>query len=364
MVCRVTILSPGLRYWPGLTVVMPSRPAKGARMVFFETNAACCATLARLTRTSASSASTCARLTAWASYCWRSRASTVAARSAAAWSDCNCARSDSALSSSSTSPAFTSWPERKCRLRTRPAISVVTSTPRTALSVPTALNCGCHSASSAFTADTTCAPGLGELAISCLICRNLPNASTAINTKTHPNMMSMRLVVRVMVPPKVSGIRGVQVDAIPPAAAQCLEQCCRVGVARGLRLHQRDAGLVVGALRVQQRQVAHRAELVLATHQSERLARERFGFGLGTQRLGIAVERAQGIGHIQERVQHRLLVLGMGFVVGGDGGALLRPQRPAVEQGLQQGGADAPARAGGAEQRAQLQALRAHATVQ
>ena len=40
--------SPGLRYWPGLTVVMPSRPPKGARMVFFATSAACAASCSRV----------------------------------------------------------------------------------------------------------------------------------------------------------------------------------------------------------------------------------------------------------------------------------------------------------------------------
>jgi len=47
-------------------------------------------------------------------------------------------------------------------LRTRPATSVVTSTPRTARSVPTAFSCGCQSWYSAFMA-LTVAGGCGPL---------------------------------------------------------------------------------------------------------------------------------------------------------------------------------------------------------
>ena len=46
--------------------------------------------------------------------------------------------------------------------------------------------------------------------------------------------------------------------AIPPAAAQRLEQRRDVGVARGLRLHQGDARELVLPLRDQQREVVHR----------------------------------------------------------------------------------------------------------
>src|SRR5215831_7460602 len=60
MVCSVTSLSPGFRYCPGLTVVMPSFPANGARMVFLSISACCCATCACLLFKSAASASTCA----------------------------------------------------------------------------------------------------------------------------------------------------------------------------------------------------------------------------------------------------------------------------------------------------------------
>jgi len=195
MVCSVTSLSPGLRYWPGLTAVMPSLPANGARMVFLSTTACCCAASALRLLRSASSLSSWAWLMAWAANCSLSRLSTEADRSAAACSARSWAMSASAFISNSTWPALTSSPDLKCTWRTRPAISEVTSTPRTGTSVPTELNCGCHSDTSALIAVTVCAPGLGELAISFLICKNLPNASTAIRTRTAPIMMNIRLVM-------------------------------------------------------------------------------------------------------------------------------------------------------------------------
>ena len=73
MVCRVTTLSPGLRYWPGLTSVMPSVPENGARIVFLSIVACWSATWARLLFRSAASASSCAWLMAWAANCAWSR---------------------------------------------------------------------------------------------------------------------------------------------------------------------------------------------------------------------------------------------------------------------------------------------------
>ena len=77
----------------------------------------------------------------------------------------------SAFSCTSTCPACTSWPERKFTLRTSPAISVVTSTPRTGTRLPTAFSCGCQLTFCAFIAVTVCGPGLGMLAISFWMCR-------------------------------------------------------------------------------------------------------------------------------------------------------------------------------------------------
>ncbi len=89
---------------------MPSLPANGARMVFFSTSAACCATCAFLLLRSAASLSTCALLITSAASCALSRSYTVAASSAAASSECMCAMSESALSCASTWPALTSSP--------------------------------------------------------------------------------------------------------------------------------------------------------------------------------------------------------------------------------------------------------------
>jgi hypothetical protein len=142
---RLTTLSPVLRYWPGITVVMPRRPANGARSDFFATVAACEAAAARLFLRSAASASSCAWLMACAAYCSLSRSYTVAARSAAASSECCVATSASAFSCTSSWPALASSPERKSMLRTRPVTSVVMLTPCTARTLATAVTSGCQS---------------------------------------------------------------------------------------------------------------------------------------------------------------------------------------------------------------------------
>src|ERR1700674_5610256 len=99
------------------------------------------------------------------------------------------------------------------------------------------------------------------------------------NTKpTAISMMTMRLVIRFV---SVLGVRsaslraghgleqgpyrrpvvGDDVGAVPPAAAERLEQGRRVRQPRGLRLHQGEAGLLVGALCVEQRQIGDGAGL-------------------------------------------------------------------------------------------------------
>ena len=103
--------------------------------------------------------------------------------------------SESALSWSSTVPALTSWPDLNSTLRTRPAISVVTSTPRTATIEPTAVSCGCQVRLVACIADTVCGPGFGAEAIRVLMCRKKPKASKATRTSTPPSMMNIRFVM-------------------------------------------------------------------------------------------------------------------------------------------------------------------------
>ena len=54
---------------------------------------------------------------------------------------------------------------------------------------------------------------------------------------------------------------------IPPAAAERMEQSRRIGEARGLRLHQRDARLLIGALGVEHGKISDRARLELLARQ-------------------------------------------------------------------------------------------------
>ena len=123
---------------------------------------------------------------------------------------------------------------------------------------------------------------------------------------------------------------------VPPAAAQRLEQRRGVGVSSGLGLHQADPGLLVLALRIEQCQLADRAELVLAGRQIERFAGQGQRLGLGAQRGRVGIDGAQHIGHVLERHQHGRLVLRLGLFVRRLGGTLLGGQRAAVEYRLGQ----------------------------
>src|SRR5471032_3340868 len=141
---------------------------------------------------------------------------------------------------------------------------------------------------------------------------------------------------------------------VPPTATERLKQRRGIGKARALRLHQSDARLLVGALRIEQRQIAYRAQLVLPRRKLERLARQRFGVGLRLERQGIQIQRAQGIGDVLKRGQDGRLVLRCSLVVGRNRSAALGGQSTAVEERLQQSGRNAPETAAGTEQLARL----------
>ncbi len=122
--------------------------------------------------------------------------------------------------------------------------------------------------------------------------------------------------------------------------------------------------MLVGALHVEQREVAHRAEAVLARRQVERLARQRVGLGQALQRVGIEFDRAQGVGDVLEGDEDGLFVLRPRLVVGGFGAALLGAQRTAVEDRLGHAGDDVPEQAARPEQPARLECLRADVRAQ
>ena len=83
-----------------------------------------------------------------------------------------------------------------------------------------------------------------------------------------------------------------------------------------------------------------------------------FGVRLGAQVLGVELERMQAVGDVLERAEHGRLVIGRGLVESGLGRALLRAQRAAVEQRLQQIRADVPHLGAAGEQIAGVQRLR------
>ena len=78
----------------------------------------------------------------------------------------------------------------------------------------------------------------------------------------------------------------------------------------------RKAREVILALRVEEREIAHRAELELALREGERLARGGLGARLGLKRARVVVERAQRVGDVLEGEQHGLPILRGGLVVG------------------------------------------------
>ncbi len=199
MVCSVTTLSPGFRYWPGLMSVMPRRPENGARIVFLSMVARWLSAWARLLFKSASSLSTCAWEIASAASCTRSRVNVICARSAAALSEASVARSESAFSWIRTAPALTSSPDLNRISRTKPAISVVTSTPRRARKLPTAFSWGCHSCVAAFMAVTTIGGcGADPCAICCMMFRKTTKPIPATRRTTPKIMMTMRFFTELL----------------------------------------------------------------------------------------------------------------------------------------------------------------------
>jgi hypothetical protein len=113
------------------------------------------------------------------------------------------------------------------------------------------------------------------------------------------------------------------------------------------------------ALRVEQREIARRAVAELLLSEVEAFARRGFGLRLCFEHYGVGFQRPQHVGHFPERLQDRLPILRRSLVEGGDGGAPLRSEGAAVEDGLQKPRRDAPYGRAGPEQVADLRRLRA-----
>src|SRR6267378_145271 len=167
------------------------------------------------------------------------------------------------------------------------------------------------------------------------------------NTPTATNMMIMRLVMNATpydFSLSVCGFRGKDALplALPPAAAQRLEERRGVRVARSLRLNETDPCLFVLALRIEERELARRAELELLDRHVEAFARGGLGLGLRLERDRVELQGKQHVGDVLERAEHGLLILREGLVVGGFGAALPRLELPRVKNRLKEARADVP----------------------
>src|SRR3981189_3769618 len=138
------------------------------------------------------------------------------------------------------------------------------------------------------------------------------------------------------------GPRRVLLTAVPPSAAERLEERRGVRVARRLRLNQTDLGLLVLALRVERREIARRAELELLGRHVEAFARRGLGLGLRLERDRVELQGKQHVGDVLERAEHGLPILREGLIVGGFGGALSRLELPRVKNRLKEARADVP----------------------
>src|SRR5882672_8114023 len=158
------------------------------------------------------------------------------------------------------------------------------------------------------------------------------------NTPTATNMMIMRLVMNATPYDSsfsVFGFRGKEVLplALPPSATQRLEERRGVRVARRLRLNETDPCLFVLALRIEEREIARRAELELLDRHVEAFARRSLGIRLRLERDRVELQSKQHVRDVLERAEHGLLVLREGLVVSGFCAAFSR---------LEQVGADVP----------------------
>src|SRR5216683_4105913 len=166
------------------------------------------------------------------------------------------------------------------------------------------------------------------------------------NTPTATNMMIMRLVMNATPYDfsfSVCGFRGKALPlALPPSAAQRLEERRGVRVAHRLRLDQTDPCLFVLALRIEEREMARRAELELLDRHVEAFARRGLGIRLRFERDRIELQSKQHVGDVLERAEDGLLILREGLVVRGLCAALSCLELPCVKNRLKQAGADVP----------------------
>src|SRR5258708_1540085 len=166
------------------------------------------------------------------------------------------------------------------------------------------------------------------------------------NTPTATNMMIMRLVMNATPYDfsfSVCGFRGKALPlALPPSAAQRLKERRGVRVAHRLRLDQTDPCLFVLALRIEEREMARRAELELLDRHVEAFAPRPLAIRLRLDPDRVELQSKQHVGDVLERAAHALLALREGLVVHSFCAAFSRLELPGVENRLEQARADVP----------------------
>src|SRR5437867_994549 len=147
---------------------------------------------------------------------------------------------------------------------------------------------------------------------------------------------------RILFPDTASIREPVMLIAAPPSSSERLEQRRGVRVARRLRLNQTDLRLLVLPLRIEEREIARRAELELLDRHVEAFARGGLGIRLRLERDRVELQGKQHVGDVLERGEDGLLVLREGLVVRCLRAALPRLELPCVKNRLKEARADVP----------------------
>src|ERR1700751_6481938 len=125
--------------------------------------------------------------------------------------------------------------------------------------------------------------------------------------------------------------RRKRVLAVPPPAAQSLEQCRSVGVARSLRLDERKQCRVIGVLGSEQSEIADGAELQLAALNLEALEGGALCCDRRLQGLGIGLHSVQRVGDVLQGSNNRAAIHRSRLVEGSVGSTFLMQQSAGLE---------------------------------
>src|SRR5215468_8860071 len=133
------------------------------------------------------------------------------------------------------------------------------------------------------------------------------------------------------VTPPVAHFISLHVGAVPPAAAQGLEEGDRVRVAVGLCQDHTDQGREIYLLGIEQLQGADLAKLQLLAGQPQALLRRALGSRRRAQSVAVELNRLQRVSHVLEGGDDGAAVHRGRLIPASLGGALALLQREAVE---------------------------------